>query len=709
MKSVVIAEKPSVGKEIARVLGCQLKGQYAENNKYLVTWAFGHLITLADPEVYDKKYMHWHEEDLPIIPKYFKKVVIKKTGRQLNQVKNLLIRNDVSEVIIATDAGREGELVARWILSYLKCKLPVKRLWISSVTDKAINEGFKHLKPGKNFESLYHAAIARAESDWLVGINATRALTTKYNTNLSCGRVQTPTLAMVNEMESKIRNFKPKKYFTIQATYKGLSFDYEKGHLYDEQKANSLSKLNKQGKIVEIEEKEKKKYSDLLYDLTELQRVAFQKYQFSPKQTLNIMQALYEKHKLLTYPRTDSRYLTEDIVATIPERLNAIQLKDYRKQAFQLSKSKIQGTKRFVQNHKVTDHHAIIPTDEAAIVQNLSSDEYKIYELVVKRFLEVLMPPYIYKESKVKLKLENQCFVYKGKSLVQPGFKILDNVSSTDYNNAFKVGEVITVDQINQTTHYTKPPKYFNEATLLTAMENPLQFMEDDQTLKSVLKATGGLGTVATRADIIEKLFNTGLIEKKNQDIHITKKGKQLLEVVPDQLKSPKLTAEWESSFQQISNKKLSYDKFVDEMKGYTHEIVAQIKNQKHQFKYDNLSTTLCPECDTRMMTVKTKSGTSLVCPNSECKHRIRIEQVTNARCPECHKKLKLKGTDDQKIFVCTCGYKEKLSSFEKRKKSTQKKGNKKDYQKYMKQQEAINKKQEAENNPFNALKNLKL
>lgn len=709
MKVLVLAEKPSVGKEIARVLNCSLKGQYAENQKYIVTWAFGHLVTLADPEVYDKKYMNWHLEDLPIIPDHFKKTIIRNTGKQYNTIKQLLSRGDINEVIIATDAGREGELVARWILAQLKWNKEIKRLWISSVTDQAIKKGFDNLKPGKAYESLYYAAVARAESDWLVGINGTRALTTKYNTNLSLGRVQTPTLAMVNENENQIRNFRPKTYYTVTATHKGIDFQYEDHQLFDENKVETLMKLSKSGVVESVETKEKKNYPEPLYDLTELQRDAFNKFGFTPKFTLNVMQSLYEKHKILTYPRTDSRYLPSDIVDTIPDRLKAIQLPDYRPHAFSLLKKQIILSKQVVQDEKVRDHHGIIPTEEPCIVQNLSSDEYKIYALVVKRFLEVLMPAYVYEETKVSVNLNGHHFIFKGRNTKSLGFKILSEKSSETQSIIFQKGKNIIFDQITSKKCLTEPPKRLNEATLLSAMENPSKFIQGNEQMKALLKETGGLGTVATRADIIEKLFNTGLIEKKQNSIYMTKKGKQLLDVAPEQLKSPLLTAQWESAFQKIQDNQLNYKSFVNDMKNYTISIVEEITQQKHTFKHDNLSTTLCPDCEKPMMTVKTKTGTSLVCQDNSCNKRIRISQVTNARCPECHKKMSLNGTGDSKVFICSCGYKEKLSSFENRKNNTQKSGNKNDFQNYLKKQEKENQKQAESSNPFAALKNLEL
>lgn len=543
MKSLVLAEKPSVGKEIARVLGCNhSKNGYAEGPKYIVTWAYGHLVTLADPEVYDKKYANWHLEDLPIIPDHLKKVVIGKTSRQFSVVKQLATRNDVNEIIIATDAGREGELVARWTLDKLKNKKPIKRLWISSVTDKAIRQGFQNLKPGAMYIPLYHAAIARAEGDWIVGINATRALTTKYNTQLSCGRVQTPTLAMIDMREESIRQFKPQKFYGIKASYQGKQFDWidQKGQKHSYQKnivQDTLDQMGKTGVIQSVEKKEKAKQSELLYDLTQLQRDAHQRFGFSPKQTLNIMQKLYEQHKALTYPRTDSRYLTSDMFETLDERLKAIQGEPYRKVAYQLVKAGVKHSKHYINDQKVSDHHAIIPTEEIVNPSSMSFEERKIYDLVVKRFLEVLLPTYTYEETKVTVSLGKATLIHKGHQTVDLGWKILsESEASRTQQTLWKKGQSIDFQAIEMTSGETQPPNRFNEASLLAAMENPGKYMDGSDELKKILSETGGLGTVATRADIIEKLFNTQVIEKKGNSIYLTKKGTQLLRVAPKAL-----------------------------------------------------------------------------------------------------------------------------------------------------------------------------
>lgn len=725
-KSLVLAEKPSVARDIARVLNCNKKGNgYLEGNNYIVTWALGHLVTLADPESYDVKYKTWNLEDLPMLPEHLKLTVIKQSGKQFNAVKSQLIRGDVTDIIIATDAGREGELVARWILTKAKVNKPVKRLWISSVTDKAIKDGFNNLKPGKAYENLYYSAVARSEADWYIGLNATRALTTKHNAQLSCGRVQTPTVAIIAQREDEIKHFKPQTYYGIEAQTADqlkLTWQDAKGNArnFDKETVDIIvNKLGRQNAVVtEIEKKPKKSFSPGLYDLTELQRDANKIFGYSAKETLNIMQKLYEQHKVLTYPRTDSRYISSDIVSTLPERLKACGIGEYRSLANKVLMKPIKATKAFVDDSKVSDHHAIIPTEGIVQVSNFTDKERKIYDLVVKRFLAVLFPAFEYEQLTLRAKIGDENFVARGKTILTSGWKEVyenrfeDDDAADDLKEQLlphiEKGDTLNVKLIVQTSGQTKAPARFNEATLLSAMENPTKYMgTQDKKLAETLKSTGGLGTVATRADIIEKLFNSFLIEKKGKDIYVTSKGKQLLDLVPSELKSPTLTAEWELKLEQIANGKLKKDTFINEMKKYTQEIVTEIKSSSAKFKHDNISTKSCPDCGKPMLEVNGKKGKMLVCQDRECGHRKNVARVTNARCPNCKKKLELRGEGDGQIFTCKCGYREKLSAFEaRRKKESGGKVDKRTVQKYLKQQE---KEEEPVNNAFaDALKGLK-
>lgn len=737
MKHLVIAEKPSVARDIARVLGCSKKNNsYIEGKDYVVTWALGHLVTLADPEEYGEQYKTWRLDTLPMLPGRWKLVVIKQTSRQYHAVKEQIFRKDISDIIIATDAGREGELVARWILEKAGNRKPLKRLWISSVTDKAIREGFSHLRPGKDYEDLYHAAVARAEADWEVGINATRALTCKYNAQLSCGRVQTPTLAMIAAREEEIKKFIPKPYYGLKAVVKGIPFTWadaknNSGRTFDKSKIeniykNAASKI----RITEVKKKAKKTYSPALYDLTALQKEASQRYGYPAKETLNIMQRLYENHKVLTYPRTDSRYLTTDMTVTLKERLKACAVGPYRKAASRLSMQEIKADKSFVNNAKVSDHHAIIPTEQFVQLEHMSNDERKIYDLVVRRFLAVLSPACEYEEISLTGMIGNETFRAKGSQILKTGWREIYDADWEDFEDEdvpdnggttgsaspaaatwpdIREGSELPVTSLSITEGKTKPPAYFTEGTLIAAMENPARYMQHkNQTLARTLGETGGLGTVATRADIIEKLFGNFLMEKKGAEIHITSKGKQLLSLVPPDLKSPELTAQWELRLKSISQGRESQDKFIAEIEDYTKSLISQIKNAEGTFRHDNLTRHKCPQCGRLMLEVNGKHGKMLVCQDRECGYRETISRRTNARCPVCHKKMELVGKGDAQRFVCSCGHKEKLSSFQERKKKEGKSANKRDVAAYMRKQ--AKEANEPINNAFaEAFKNLGL
>lgn len=707
MKSLVIAEKPSVARDIARVLKCQKKLPGAmEGGQYVVTWALGHLVTLADPEGYDAKYKEWKMESLPMIPEKMQLVVIKQSAKQYAAVKAQLHRKDVGEIIIATDAGREGELVARWILEKAGSRKPVKRLWISSVTDKAIREGFGHLKDGREYIPLYDAAVARAEADWLVGINATRALTCKYNAQLSCGRVQTPTLAMIAAREEEIRKFKPEAYYGITLRTKGMVWNWQdeksgSSRTFQREKAEQIAGKLKNAKltVVSVQKKAKQSQAPGLYDLTELQCEANKRFGFSAKDTLNTMQRLYENHKVLTYPRTDSRYISTDIVDTLKERLKACAVGPYKKLAGALIMKPIRVNKSFVDNAKVSDHHAIIPTEQYVQMDHMSVDERKIYDLVVRRFLAVLYPAFEYEQTTLKAKAKEEIFTAKGKVVKSLGWKAVYEDMSVDEEDeedsdcagslpVLNNGQVLEIEKITQTEGKTKPPAPFNEATLLSAMENPVKYMESkDAQAAKTLGETGGLGTVATRADIIDKLFNTFLMEKRGKDIFVTSKAKQLLELVPEDLKKPELTADWEMKLSKIAKGNLKRAAFLNDIRSYTQEIITEIKQGEGNFRHDNLTNTKCPVCGKRMLAVNGKNSRMLVCQDRECGHRETIARVTNARCPNCHKKMEMVMKGSEETFVCVCGHKEKLSAFQARRQKEGAGVSKKDVQNYLTRQ----------------------
>lgn len=701
-KTLVLTEKPSVARDIARVLGCKKNGNGCIiGDRYIITWALGHLVTLADPEAYDNKYKTWRMEDLPMLPKYMKLVVIGQTSKQFKAVSSLLNSSEVDKVVIATDAGREGELVARWIIQKANCKKPMLRLWISSQTDKAIKEGFAALKPAAQYDNLYRSAQCRAEADWLIGLNVSRALTCKHNAQLSAGRVQTPTLAMIVKREEEILKFRAKDYFTVKADFENFSAIYKdsrnQARFFDAAAAQAVADdvKGKRGTLSEVKKTYKFKAPPAAYDLTELQRDANKKYGYSAKQTLSLMQSLYETHKLLTYPRTDSRYITKDVAATLPERLRAIAIGPYKDAANAVLRAKPIPTKYIVNDAKVTDHHAIIPTEQYVDLNKLTREERHIYDLVVRRFLAVLSAPFEYDEVQVTVTIGKHKFYTKGQSVKSAGWKALYDSSLADDEDdnddigsqqlpALSQGAPVFTRGVRLCAGKTSPPARYTEATLLSAMENPTGQV-DDGSLKDALKTAGGLGTPATRADIIEKLFDSFCVERRGKEIFPTSKGKQLIEIVPPDLKSAELTARWEQRLSLISKGNADSRKFIEEMRGYASSLVNSVKSSDSKYKHDNMTREPCPECGKYLLEVNGKKGKMLVCQDRECGYRKSVSVITNARCPECHKKLEMRGEGDKKAFFCVCGYREKLSDFEKRKESAG--AGKRDVAKYMQQQ----------------------
>ncbi|MDF2840262.1 MAG: topoisomerase [Clostridia bacterium] len=703
-KILVLAEKPSVGRDLAKVLHCNQGGNGCLiGPKYIVTWALGHLVTLADPEVYNNKYKAWNLEDLPMLPGKMELAVIKETSKQYGIVRNLMKQPDIDSLVIATDAGREGELVARWIIEKAGFKKPIKRLWISSQTDKAIQEGFNSLKPGRDYENLYQAAQSRAEADWLIGLNVTRALTCKYNAQLSAGRVQTPTLAMIVQRENEIRSFVPKDYWTIEAKVNGFTLFWRDKNsnntqLFDKTKAETITQRlqGQTGNVVDVKKEGKSEPHPLAYDLTELQRDANKRYGYSAKQTLSIMQTLYERHKVLTYPRTDSRHITTDIVPTLPDRLKSIAVGPYAAAAQVLLRNKINTTNRLVDNSKVSDHHAIIPTEQSVNLSSLSFEERNIFDLVAKRFLAVLSPAYQYEQTTVKVEASGEQLYARGKVTTAMGWKaIYDDKSSSEANNdedreqslpSVQKGDKLKFVSVHSVNRKTKPPARYNEATLLTAMEHPGKFI-DDAALREALDRTSGLGTPATRADIIEKLFGTFYIERKGKEILPTAKGTQLIGLAPEELRSAELTAKWEQQLHEISKGKADAKAFMTHIRTHASKLVSAVIASSEAYKHENMTRERCPECSKYLLEVKGKKGKMLVCSDRECGYRKGVSQVSNARCPECHKKMELKGEGEGKIFTCKCGYREKLSSFSKRMESKNDSSDKRTVAKYMQEQ----------------------
>ncbi|WP_047152889.1 DNA topoisomerase III [Aneurinibacillus tyrosinisolvens] len=657
MKTLVLAEKPSVAKEIARVLGCHQKHKnHIEGPQYVVTWALGHLVTLAEPEEYDPKYKTWKLEDLPILPQSMRLKVMKETSHQFRAVSQLAKRQDIKELIIATDAGREGELVARWIMEMVNWKKPFKRLWISSQTDKAIKEGFASLKPGAAYNDLYQSAVCRAEADWLIGLNVTRALTSKYNAQLAAGRVQTPTLAMMVEREKEIRAFQPVEYWTIQAdfgSFTGMwrSSANQESRIFDRAKAEAIQHKtsDKQGKVTRVKTTEKIEPQPLAYDLTELQRDANKRYGFSAKQTSNVLQRLYEQHKLVTYPRTDSRHLTSDMVPTLKARLESVGVGPYSAFVRPLLKKSLPISKRIVDDSKVTDHHAIIPTEEPLHLGDLSTDEKKLYDLIVRRFIALFYPVYRYDSIQIAVTVEGETFHSKGKAVKDAGWKEVygkdadsrgtdeeEDEISDQLLPSIQEGEQLQVRSCSIQSQHTTPPLRHTEASLLTQMEK------------------NNLGTPATRADIIEKLLQTDTIERQGNRLHPTKKGLQLVELVASELRSSDLTASWEMELERIARGKGNAGQFLAGIREQTSKLVKEITMSATEYKPHNVTGSKCPDCGQNLQEFKGKRGKLLICPDRECGYRRSAEkQLSNKRCPQCKKKMEFRTGKAGKYFQC--------------------------------------------------------
>ncbi len=634
-KILVVAEKPSVGRDIAKVLKCTTKGDgYLYSDHYVISWAIGHLVTLYEPEDYDLSLKKWNFKNLPITPSEIKTKPVENTKKQFNLLKKLMKQKEIDEIICATDSGREGELIFRYIYDLVGCTKPFKRLWISSMTDVAIKEGFQNLKDSSEYDNLYLSAKCRSEADWLVGINASRAYTLKYDALLSIGRVQTPTLAILVERQKEINLFVPEQYWEVQAffeNYKGMwvnianNFDTkiknkEQAYLIKEKIINETAVISK------IENEEKKQPPNLLYDLTELQRDCNRKFGYSAQKTLSIAQDLYEKRKLITYPRTDSRYLSDDYIPKIKPTLNKFKIEPYSKQVeYILSLVKLPINKRIVDNTKITDHHAIVPTGASINMKSLSGDEFNVFDLVVRRFISVFLPNYIYNVTKIFTIVEEETFLTKGTTIIQLGFMELYKDDKKD--KTVEDEELLPAVHENDKTRVvdskvfdkkTKPPKLYTEATLLSAMENAGRFVENED-IKESLKDSG-LGTPATRASIIERIIYVSYVERKGKNLVPTDKGMKLIEILPSELKSPETTGKWEKGLSSISKGKLDNKKFMNSINKYVNFIIehsSKVNNtivfekEKPQVKSQHTSLKSlgsCPACKNGSIFENTKA-----------------------------------------------------------------------------------------------------
>ena len=657
MKKLILAEKPSVARDIGRILNAnEKKKNYLEGKNYVITWALGHLLGLKMPEDLNKKWEKWQLETLPMLPKFIGTKPLPKTRSQLKTIESLVKRKDINEIVIATDAGREGELVARWILQYVHANKKVTRLWISSQTDKAVKQGFKELKPAEKYNNLYESALARATADWLVGLNVTRALTVKYQDNLSAGRVQTPTLALVRRQEEKIEKFMPQKYYRIALRLGNQTAYMKQKNIYaikerDEAEKKKRHLDNFKGQVRNINSKVKREAAPLLYDLTELQREANKRYGYSAKKTLSLVQSLYEIHKVVSYPRTDSRYLSNDIKSTLMERLQAIRKYDSRVEETIKNKAKV-ILKKVFNDSKVTDHHALIPTEQVPNYSKFSADEQKIYNLIVSRFLGIFAQPYTVEELRVVVTFDKDEFIFVGKKILDYGWKNKDASEEVALN--LKKDTVVSPNFVVE-EKLTTPPAPLTEAGLLAQMEK------------------FGLGTPATRAEIIEKLVKSELMERTGHALRVTPKGKQLLNLVNKELVSPKLTAKWEKQLEDIAHGKMKSQKFIGDIKNDTKRLVSEVKNSKEDYKDFSLTKKRCPECNSFLKVRKTRDGEIYVCSNPECNYRRRKDaKVSNHRCPQCHRKMLIVEGKNGKYFRCKYdGTTEKMTVGKKNKKMT--------------------------------------
>ena len=589
---LVIAEKPSVAQSIAAVLGAtQRKDGYLEGNDYLVSWCVGHLVELAQPESYEEAWKKWSYESLPIIPQEWQHEVKSDTKAQYQILKKLMHDDRVDAVVCATDAGREGELIFRLTYNMAGCRKPMKRLWISSMEESAIRDGFHNLRPGSDYDNLYHSALCRQEADWLVGINGTRLFTVLYGGKaLKVGRVQTPTLAMLVDRESKIMNFKKEAYYMAHIMGNGL--DAVSEHISDKTEADRIAETceNGQALVTSVVKEEKWVAPPKLYDLTTLQRDANRLFGFTAKQTLEYTQSLYEK-KLVTYPRTDSQYLSDDMEGTAKNVIEAI----FNSLLFEQNVMFNPDIKRILNSKKVTDHHAIIPTMEI-IKQDLKAipeSEMKILSLCANRLLCATGEKHIYNSTKAVITCNNTVFKVSGKEVWKNGWKEFEDFFKNSYKTAedksdaeeekklpeLREGMMIAVEQTKVSEHFTQPPKHYTEDSLLSAMERAgVEDMGDEVERK-------GLGTPATRADIIEKLVKDGFVKREKKQMIPTEDGMKLITILPDVVKSPKLTADWENELTLVSKGEVAAEQFMSGIEAMVTDLVKTYHSVSDEHK----------------------------------------------------------------------------------------------------------------------------
>lgn len=659
--NVIIAEKPSVAQSIAKVVNAkERKDGYFQGNDYIVSWCVGHLVSLANPEEYDPNLKSWKLETLPIIPEKFEFTVVKDKIKQFEVLKKLLNSKDTTKIICATDAGREGELIFRLVYEKSKCKKSFKRLWISSMEDEAIKQGLENLKPGKNYDNLYKSALCRTIADWVVGINSSRLYSINYSSNLNIGRVQTPTVAMIVERELAIKNFVKEKYFTISIKKGGLEAKTDKITLEDEAKKIQEKCNGKNAVCTSFDKTEKSLNAPILYDLTTLQRECNRLFGYTAQETLDTVQKLYES-KIVTYPRTDSNFITDDMEHTIPDIINILT----EKLDFIDAQNITINTKPIVNNAKVSDHTAIIPTKKLkdTNISTLKEIEKNILYTICVRLLIATAEKHVFFDVTAVFDCEGHNYKAKGKSVLNEGFRAIEKQFKKSFKiktaekeevinelPIFEPGETIENVESSINERFTSPPKRYTEDTLLSAMENAGN--KDYEEVEDIEKK--GLGTPATRAGIIERIIKTEYIERERKALKPTEKGVNIIAILPESLKSAKLTADWETKLQQIEKGTLEDKQFTDEITIFINDVISSFvlaDNKEILFKSSNSSATasnkevigVCPRCSSDVY----ESEKSFYCSNRDCKFALwrnsKFFEDKRAKLTKAHAKEMIK------------------------------------------------------------------
>ena len=659
---LVIAEKPSVARDIANVLGAvQKRNGYLEGNGYQVTWCIGHLVQLANPEEYDETLRRWKMDTLPIMPAEFRYEIVASTKSQFQIVQQLISRSE--EIICATDAGREGQLIFEYVL---RLSMPpenciIRRLWISSMTDEAIREGFASLKDNEQYQRLYQSARCRSEADWLVGINFTRLFTIRYGTKLTVGRVQTPTLALIVERQQAIENFQSAPYYQLQGHFGSIRALWHRGTVNRIEQKEEALKLQREltgmdGTVTKLDTSRKNEDRPLLFDLTELQREANRRFGYTAQETLSIAQSLYEKHKFITYPRTDSRYLTTDMKPQIPQLLKKIASVYPESVPFiqQIASKKLPLDKRIINDAKVSDHHAIIVTGNIHQYQpqKLTPKENNVLKLIMIRMIAALSGKKVYDETKLEITLDNQKDIFKatGRIIIDEGWTLVertlsakpaaqqDEVKAEDKEDKEDDQQILTGIALNQRVHLDKinilekkttPPKPYTEATLLTAMEKASREI-DDKSLKESMKGKG-LGTPATRAGIIEKLITVGYVERRKKNLYPTQQGIMFIQLVPESIRQVEMTAQWELQLQEICDGKGNPEQFMQEIRQYVVQTVSEnnsLENVQAVSRKGTLRRVVgkCPKCGQNVI----ESDKSFYCDGFRMEHKCNFSLWKN-------------------------------------------------------------------------------